>query len=97
MTITTRQHLLFTSLIILHSKCNNYLVYAQGGASAIPGFSISDFTSDFDTNPAVDTTEESAPSIAATEEEEEEEEWIPTCPAEHSGHVHSPDCTMYAM
>jgi hypothetical protein len=84
MTIITRQHILFTSLIILLlSNCN-----AQGGASAIPGFSISDFTSDFATNPA-DT-------IAATEEEEEEE-WIPTCPPEHSGHVHSPDCTMYAM
>jgi hypothetical protein len=89
MTIITRQHLLLTSLIsILLSKCSKFAVYAQGGASAIPGFSISDFTSDFATNPA-DTIDESTP--------EEGEEWIPTCPAEHSGHVHSPDCTMYAM
>lgn len=91
MTIT-RQHLLLTSLIILLSKCSNYAVYAQGGASAIPGFSISDFTSDFAT-PA-DTAVDESPIVSTAGEEEE---WIPTCPAEHSGHVHSPDCIMYAM
>jgi hypothetical protein len=87
MTITRQQRLLLASLIIIRNyRAAHAAQGGGGGASAIPGFSIGDFTSEH----AADESQ----MIASTDDESG---WMPTCPAGHSGHVHSSDCIMYAM
>ena len=88
--MTRQRRLLLASLIIIIPPA----AHAQGGASAIPGFSIGDFTSEHAADPDSTTTDDESQIIASTEAGGG---WTPTCPAGHSGHVHSPDCIMYAM